>query len=258
MRNRRRGFTLIELLVVIAIIAILVALLLPAVQQAREAARRSSCKNNLKQIGVALHNYHDTYSMLPPGYVRQHTDDNGNWGWGAFILPAMEQKNTFETADVAGPTSLSGAIGNGTMRAALQKGIANWRCPSDTGPELNNQRKINGQSLATSNYVASNSTKSLCNNYTGNAGGNCNNGANGPFVMNRGTRFRDITDGTSNTIAVGERGWTLRSSDGNLRKCNAGVIVGIRDDDQDSNGKGLSFTLGCTEFRINQKSADYR
>ncbi|MEZ5948121.1 MAG: DUF1559 domain-containing protein [Planctomycetaceae bacterium] len=79
--QKRNGFTLIELLVVIAIIAILVALLLPAVQQAREAARRSSCKNNLKQLGLALHNYHDTFFTFPPGFVNQ--GDTAHWGWQA-------------------------------------------------------------------------------------------------------------------------------------------------------------------------------
>src|SRR5580698_8598950 len=95
----KRGFTLIELLVVIAIIAVLVALLLPAVQQAREAARRTQCKNNLKQIGLALYNYHDSFSLFPPGYVDRNgnpnlTPDNDlgpSWGWAAFLLPGMDQ-----------------------------------------------------------------------------------------------------------------------------------------------------------------------
>src|SRR5689334_25410189 len=97
--GRRRAFTLIELLVVIAIIAVLIALLLPAVQQAREAARRTQCKNNLKQIGLALHNYHDTFRLFPPGYVDRNgnpnlTPDNDlgpGWGWAAFLLPYIDQ-----------------------------------------------------------------------------------------------------------------------------------------------------------------------
>lgn len=92
--RQRAGFTLIELLVVIAIIAVLIALLLPAVQQARESARRTQCKNNLKQLGLALHNFHDTYKHLPVG---TYDDDNDTWGWGVFILPYIDQAPLYQT-----------------------------------------------------------------------------------------------------------------------------------------------------------------
>jgi prepilin-type N-terminal cleavage/methylation domain-containing protein len=102
-RRRWPAFTLIELLVVIAIIAILVALLLPAVQQAREAARRTQCKNNLKQLGLALHNYHDQHLVLPPGYVSDYTsagtDTGPGWGWAAMMLPQMDQAPLYQTID---------------------------------------------------------------------------------------------------------------------------------------------------------------
>ena len=113
---RKRGFTLIELLVVIAIIAVLIALLLPAVQQAREAARRSTCKNNLKQIGLALHNYHDIYKMFPIGAQERPAaygaDANGNtgpgnyesWGWAASMLPQIDQAPLFDSMDVSNRT----------------------------------------------------------------------------------------------------------------------------------------------------------
>src|SRR5712691_6187457 len=100
---RARGFTLIELLVVIAIIAMLIALLLPAVQQAREAARRSQCKNNLKQLGLALHNYNGRMKCFPPGYLSlvnsAGVDTGPGWGWGAFLLNDLEQQSLYRTVN---------------------------------------------------------------------------------------------------------------------------------------------------------------
>ncbi|NQV25774.1 MAG: DUF1559 domain-containing protein [Rhodopirellula sp.] len=142
----RKGFTLIELLVVIAIIAILVALLLPAVQQAREAARRSQCKNNLKQIGVALHNYHDVFSCLPNGTVASAV---GGWGtsWWVRILPYTDQPALFEQMDFNGAhpgwTHNTGAEGGFPTSAGYRNGQAASRnpisfmmCPSSPLPKL--------------------------------------------------------------------------------------------------------------------------
>ena len=100
-RKPYSGFTLIELLVVIAIIAILIALLLPAVQQAREAARRTQCRNNLKQIGLALHNYHDVFLSFPIGNLYAGTQTSNGWSWIAFILPYMDLANDYEQLDFA-------------------------------------------------------------------------------------------------------------------------------------------------------------
>jgi prepilin-type N-terminal cleavage/methylation domain-containing protein len=130
----RRGFTLIELLVVIAIIAILIALLLPAVQQAREAARRTECKNNLKNIGLALHNYHDTNKSFPPGNIAiWNSGDSTVYGWGwtwhSKILPHMDQDNLYDQIS-ATMRSDSGVIGDPPMQLAGKTPIKTSRSGS--------------------------------------------------------------------------------------------------------------------------------
>jgi len=195
--RRRRGFTLIELLVVIAIIAILIGLLLPAVQKVREAAARMTCTNNLKQIGLALHNHHGTYERLPPGFSSKSLTINGEgmgpgWGWAAHTLPYLEQDNLFRqidfTKDITDPV-------HATVRVRTLKV---FRCPSDSPladtcdiPTASGTVKV-----AFANYVAMGGTFEVtAYPDTG----------NGCFSRNSRTRFGDITDGTSNTIFVMER-----------------------------------------------------
>ena len=227
--RRSRGFTLIELLVVIAIIAILIALLLPAVQQAREAARRTQCKNNLKQIGLAIHNYHDVFNTFPPGYIAKipqniTSSERGLYSWGAFILPQVEQGNLYTALNV-GNVLLEQNAATVAGLEALRTPLPAFRCPTDIGPPLNNfdnsksdnaaananwyNRHItsNGSdriAIATSNYVmvANSSDSTTPPAFFAQYGP-----PKGVGFQNSKINFRDITDGTSNTLLVGERAW---------------------------------------------------
>ncbi len=221
-RTCRKGFTLIELLVVIAIIAILIALLLPAVQQAREAARRSQCKNNLKQIGLALHNYHDVFNTFPPGYVRQLVGatapaaGKGYWAWSAMILPYVDQAPLYNQAQV-GTQFVDWALTNVTQ--GMQSAQPAFRCPSDTAPEMNSAYPIQNVAatdvqVPTSTYVGANNS----NQIEGSRGG-----SNGMFCKNSKVGFRDMTDGSSNIVVVGERAWKIRQ-----RTINSASMFAVR------------------------------
>ena len=198
----RRGFTLVEVLVVIAIIGLLIALLLPAVQAAREASRRTQCVNNLKQIGLALAMYHDTQGSLPSGYLSKF-DGAGNdlgpgWGWAALILPQMEQTAIYNVIHFDRPIE---DATNGVRVA----NIPTYLCPSDT-VQLSWQAKsrdTSGNPIAVICEVAP-------SNYVG-MFGTTEPGVDGDgiFSRNSAVRFADITDGTSHTIAVGERSHQL-------------------------------------------------
>ena len=239
--NQTRGFTLIELLVVIAIIAILIALLLPAVQQAREAARRSTCKNNLKQIGLAFHNYHDTHNTLPPGRIEQPetlgviTPDDanvGNWAWGAYILPFMDQASLYNVLQVGSGKSLMEVLNDSAVRNEVTKNaLPAFRCPSDVGEDqVDSIRQVKSLDNTTivqpmrSNYVASNDAN----------GHNNSANADGCFHINSRIRFRDIKDGTSNTILASERVSKMTNSLKGLAgepakvNCNAAGLIGAR------------------------------
>jgi len=203
--NSRRGFTLIELLVVIAIIAILIGLLLPAVQKVREAAARMKCQNNLKQIGVALHAYHDVRNSLPPavravsagGNMGPSTAPNGGWGWGTFILPYVEQGPLFTVINPDATTIPATQPASGSV--PVQTVLPVFLCPSNAASKTNPNRGNH----ATSNYVA------VLGPSPGVSGTSFNfaqfTQATGCMYGNSAVRFLDITDGTSNTVVVGER-----------------------------------------------------
>ncbi|WP_166828297.1 DUF1559 domain-containing protein [Thalassoroseus pseudoceratinae] len=251
---RRKGFTLIELLVVIAIIAILIALLLPAVQQAREAARRTQCKNNLKQLALALQNYHDTYQKFPAGFARNAArlavsscpeGQCANWSWGAAILPQIEQDNLYEQVDV-GNAAFEAVVNDTNLRPLLQTPITAFRCPSDTAPDLNSDQHVPGngdancagscQPIATANYIGVNNSYELERD--------THNG-----IFNNEQHYigmRDVTDGTSNTLILGERAWQIGGT-----SLQAAVIFGTNGDSENHNDQGLVYVMGAGRYPIN-------
>jgi prepilin-type processing-associated H-X9-DG protein/prepilin-type N-terminal cleavage/methylation domain-containing protein len=195
----RTGFTLIELLVVIAVIGVLIGLLLPAVQRVREAASRTQCVNQLKQIGLALQNYHDLAGAFPPGYV-SNFDGAGNdtgpgWGWAAFILPQLEQQNLYNT--IPFPQPIEAPASSGVRVTPLKF----YLCPSDHTELTWTARKHD----ALGNPVAP-----ICDvasaNYVG-VFGVTEPGVDGEGIFSRNSHVRiaDIKDGTSQTLMVGER-----------------------------------------------------
>jgi len=204
----KRGFTLIELLVVIAIIAILIALLLPAVQQAREAARRSQCKNNLKQIGLALHNYEELFKTLPPGVIATPGSSlggataPGNYlSWNQMILTQMDNsplaKKFVRESSILDATATVSSPG-GNLRLA-QSVLPTLRCPSDVGPEQNDNTLLVSQ--GTSNYPGNFGVGVP----VATSGTNLSIVCQGVFGQNTRVRLTDIKDGTSNCFLVGER-----------------------------------------------------
>ncbi|HZT83162.1 MAG TPA: DUF1559 domain-containing protein [Gemmataceae bacterium] len=186
---KRKAFTLIELLVVIAIIAILIGLLVPAVQKVREAASRIKCANNLKQLGLALHNYHDNNNAFPPGVVADTSDlRNGRHSGLVFLLPYVEQDNLYRLYNFGQTWKSPGNL------AVAQARVPTFLCPSATG-QVPDDGGVPG---APTDYAFCKGALAYLSY----------NGASGPgaglFDVNRPRRFADVTDGTSQTLAMGE------------------------------------------------------
>jgi prepilin-type processing-associated H-X9-DG protein len=193
---------LIELLVVVAIIGVLIALLLPAVQHAREAARRVSCVNNLKQIGIAMHHYADAHGRLPPGYVLAPygvvgadglpavtpPDARGGFGWATMLLPMLERD------DVHGQLNFARAVASIENQTVAKQRVASYLCPSD--PENADPIRRDGKEYARANYLA--------NFGAGDLGVSPDDGG-GPFARNYGAKFGDVLDGLAATMCVSER-----------------------------------------------------
>jgi prepilin-type N-terminal cleavage/methylation domain-containing protein/prepilin-type processing-associated H-X9-DG protein len=197
---RRRGFTLVELLVVLAIIAILLGLLLPAVQKMRATAARLKCANNLKQMGLACHNYHDTHNGLPPGYfatmpyTNGATDTSPGWGWAAFVLPFLEQGNLHRQLDFTQPLQNSPAI---------ETVVPFFLCPSDIVP-------LKAFALTDASFAPV--TVAAPSSYAATCGPDASEVADltgeGCFFRNSQIQLTDVTDGASSTVLIGDRAWS--------------------------------------------------
>jgi prepilin-type N-terminal cleavage/methylation domain-containing protein/prepilin-type processing-associated H-X9-DG protein len=258
----RHAFTLIELLVVIAIIAVLIGLLLPAVQKVREAASRAKCSNNLKQIGLGLHNFHDVNGHFPAGWygveikstlITIPTYNYKPWAWSAYILPYIEQGNLYNRLNPTGRT-LTDAFQNDL--AALQTSIPTYICPSDSGPPnapLNGNRPfhlfIPGQavSIGISNYPGVHGGGTGVGFFSG---ADLTAALQGRFSLIT-QRMLDISDGTSNTVAVGERSSrvvTQGTPDGGQY---AGVWAGFDGDEVNASApEGKYAVVGHTSYRM--------
>jgi prepilin-type N-terminal cleavage/methylation domain-containing protein/prepilin-type processing-associated H-X9-DG protein len=217
---RTRAFTLIELLVVVSILGVLIALLLPAVQAAREAARRVQCVNNLKQVGLALHSYHDALGTFPMGYAARGrfsdgaTDTAPGWGWATMILPQMDQAPLFNAVN------FGLAIEAPESSTVIRTSMAAYLCPSDVTAGVFQVLDGSTPPLPLATMAPSSYAASVGNDLTDSATGLNNDGiGNGVMFRNSRIRLAEIPDGASQTIMVGERAWS------NVNGVWAGVVA---------------------------------
>lgn len=232
----RLAFTMIELLVVIAIISVLVALLLPAVQAAREAARRMRCTNHLKQIGLALLQYHDSHKVFPPGYISV-TSNVAEWGWPVFLFPYVELKSMYGEMSV-NQYRLTDVIADSYLRVNIATPLPLFRCPSDrTSARLpSTLRHFNGAGglvdfePSTGNYMG-------VLGFWDRGGGLPNNGM---LYGNSNVTLNDVADGTSYTFFVGERN----------ERCGAGTWCGVRNPIA-PNDVGMYYVAGRVSIKLN-------
>jgi prepilin-type N-terminal cleavage/methylation domain-containing protein/prepilin-type processing-associated H-X9-DG protein len=244
------GFTLVELLVTISIIGVLVGLLLPAVQSARESARRSHCQNNLKQLGLAFHEYELQFRRYPVGVAHSKEDGDptgvAGFSWASFLLPHLQQQALYNRLKLP-MGQLDALLKDPSKRELAQVPLPLFRCPSDTGYELNTERAFSGAkygdiAAAKANYIGNHGTR-----FVTYADRKKNNRADSFGLLWPDSYLTDshISDGTSNTILAGER----RTTDW------AGVWVGVRNYNS-LEASGLPQVFGISDVKINSESED--